>query len=197
MDRILEWLSRPVGQFIFTAPTEAFFVHLQVACTVGGLFALPIWVFHFWRFAGRALKLKERTIVLSILPYALALFFVGAAVALFVVVPLAVKFLLGYGSSRLVPMISLSEYLSFIFWMVVGFGVFFQLPLVIVTLARFGLVDPKTFVSYRRHMIVGIFLVAAVLTPGPDIVSQLVLAVPSYFLFEIALVIAKRVYPKK
>jgi sec-independent protein translocase protein TatC len=185
-----------VGQFIFTAPTEAFFIHLQVAFTVGGLCALPIWIYQLWRYVGRALRLKERSVILGILPYALLLFFVGTAVAVLLVVPTAMRFLLSYGSPTLVPMISLSEYLSFIFWMVVGFGVFFQLPLVIVTLARFGLVDPKIFVSYRRHMVVGIFLVAAVLTPGPDIVSQLVLAVPSYVLFEISLIIAKRVYRK-
>jgi sec-independent protein translocase protein TatC len=190
----LDWLARPVGQFIFTGPTEAFFAHMQVAFTMGGLAALPVWIYHVWRFAGRALKLRERSVIVGILPYALVLFFIGAAVAVFIVVPAAMKFLLNYGSPRLVPMISLREYLGFIFWMVMGFGVFFQLPLVVITLARFGIVDPNTFAGYRRHMIVGIFLAAAVLTPGPDLVSQLVLAVPSYLLFELSLIVARRVY---
>ncbi len=179
---------------MFTGPTEAFFIHIKVAMTVGGILALPVWIYHLWRYIGRALGVKERTLVVGILPWGIALFFLGMAIAIFVVVPAAMRFLLSYSSPTLKPMISLSEYLSFLFWMILGFGLFFQMPLVIVTLARFGLVDPATFVKYRRHMIVAIFVAAAALTPGPDIVSQLVLAIPSYLLFEISLLIAKRVY---
>jgi sec-independent protein translocase protein TatC len=157
---------------------------------------VPVIVYEIWQFIGKALKVKERTIVVGVIPAALSLFFLGTVIAIFVVMPAAMRFLLSYGSTTLRPMISLSEYLSFLFWMVVGFGIFFQLPLVIVTLARTGLVNPKIFSQYRRHMIVLIFLVAAFLTPGPDIFSQLVLAVPSYVLFEISLLIAQRVYPK-
>jgi sec-independent protein translocase protein TatC len=168
-----------------------------VAFGLGGLAALPIWIYQAWRFIGRALHLKERSLMVGVFPAALALFFAGTAIAVFVVVPAAMKFLLGYSSPTLQPMISLTEYIAFLFWMIVGFGIFFQLPLVIVTLARFGVVDPKTLSRYRKHAVVAIFVAAAGLTPGPDIVSQLVLAVPSYLLFEISLIIARRVYKKE
>lgn len=196
MGPVLAWLAKPVGRFVFTGPTEAFFIHVKVAFVIGGLAALPVWIFQAWQFVGRALGIKARSLILGILPVALALFFLGTAIAVFAVMPAAMRFLLSYSSPTLQPMVSIGEYLSFLFWMIVGFGVFFQLPLVIVTLARFGAVNPSTLSQYRKHAIVGIFIAAAMLTPGPDIVSQLVLATPSYLLFEISLVIARRVYPK-
>ena len=134
--------------------------------------------------------------IAGILPVAMGLFFLGTAIAVFLVIPTAMKFLLGFGSPVLRPMISIGEYLGFLFWMVVGFGVFFQLPLVIVTLARFGVVNPKTLAQYRKHAVVGIFIAAAAMTPGPDIVSQVAMALPSYLLFEVSLLIARRLYRK-
>ncbi len=192
VDRILNWLAAPVGEFVFTSPTEAFFIHIKIAFGVGCVLAFPIWIHQIWRFAGRALAVKERAWILSFLPFAIGLFFLGAAASLFLVTPAAIKFLLSYASPTLRPMISLSNYLSFVFWMIIGFGVFFQLPIVVVALAKTGVVAPETFSKYRRHVIVGIFFVAAFLTPGPDVFSQMVLAIPSYFLFEISLLIARR-----
>ncbi len=150
-----------------------------------------------WGFIGRALKLREQTLIRTIFPSAFALFFAGGALAFFVVVPAAVHFLLAYSSPILRPLISLSEYLSFLFWMIVGFGLFFQLPLVVIGLCHLGVVSPKTLGKYRRHVIVVIFIVAAFLTPGPDVFSQVVLAVPSYLLFEISLLISRRFSPKE
>lgn len=192
VDPILNWLAKPVGEFVFTAPAEAFFIHVKVALGAGCVSAFPIWIYQLWKFIGRALEIRERTLLLRVLPYGIGLFFVGSVVSLFVVTPVAIKFLLSYASPTLKPMISLSDYLSFIFWMIIGFGVFFQLPLVVVTLARTGAVHPDTFATYRPHIIVAIFLAAALLTPGPDVFSQLVMAIPSYLLFEVSLVIARR-----
>jgi sec-independent protein translocase protein TatC len=190
-------LAKPVGQFIFTAPSEAFFIHLKVAFFAGSICAFPVWMFQAWSFVGHALQLRERVLLRTIFPFAFALFFAGGALSILVVVPAAVHFLLAYGSPTLKPMISLSEYLSFIFWMILGFGLFFQLPLVVIGLCRLGIVEPKTLASYRRHVFVGIFIVSAVLTPGPDVFSQTVLAIPSYLLFEISLLISRRFAQKK
>lgn len=189
---ILNWLAKPVGEFVFTAPTEAFFIHIKVALGAGCVSAFPVWVYQAWRFVGRALAIKERTLFIGVFPFAIGFFLIGSALALFVVTPAAVKFLLSYATPTLKPMISLSDYLSFVFWMIIGFGVFFQLPLVIVTLARTGVVAPESFAAYRKYVIVGIVLAAALLTPGPDVFSQMVLAVPSYLLFEVSLIIARR-----
>jgi sec-independent protein translocase protein TatC len=150
-----------------------------------------------WGFVGRALQLRERMVVRTILPFAFVLFLTGAAIALFVVVPVAVRFLLAYSSPILRPLISLGEYLSFIFWMILGFGLFFQLPLAVIGLCKMGVVTPQKLAEYRRHVIILILIIAAVLTPGPDVFSQMVLAVPSYLLFEISLLISRRLAPKQ
>src|SRR5581483_2686564 len=107
---------------------------LKIAFFAGSVCAFPVWMFQAWGFIGRALELRERTVMRAIFPFAFALFFAGGALALFVVVPAAVHFLLAYSSPTLKPMISLTEYMSFIFWMILGFGLFFQLPLIVVGL---------------------------------------------------------------
>ncbi len=94
-------------------------------------------------------------------------------------------------------MISLDAYVSFLLWMMIGFGVFFQLPLVIVVLTKAGVVNPHELGLYRKHVLVGILVLAALLTPGPDIFSQLALSLPSYVLFGISLLIARRIYDPK
>src|SRR5262249_28405582 len=149
------------------------------------------------RFIGVALEMRERTVVLSVVPASVVLFSIGMAIAIFVVIPIAVKFLMTYSSPELRPLISLSEYLSFVFWMIVGFGLFFQVPLVIVVLARMGVVDPSVLGRYRREAFVIILIVAAFLTPGPDVFSQLALSLPAYLLFEAALFISRRWSKKK
>lgn len=185
-------MAKPVGEFVYTSPTEALMIRFKIAGCVGGVFAFPVVLYQGWKFVERALHLKERTLVMSVLPASFALFLLGAVLAIFVVVPAAVKFLMGYSSPYLRPMISLESYLSFVFWLIVGFGVFFQLPLVVVALSRAGIVDPNKIAGYRGHVFVGIFIVAAFLTPGPDVFSQLVMALPSYILFEISLLLARR-----
>lgn len=197
VDHILNWLAKPVGEFVFTAPTEAFFIELKISLGVGVIAAFPIFLYQIWKYVGIALQPKERSFVLSVLPFSFLLFLLGLGLALFGVVPIAVKFLLGFSSTSLRPMISLGSYLSFVFWMIIGFGVLFQLPMVVVALTRSGLVEVKKMASYRRHVLVGVFLAAAMLTPGPDVFSQLLLAVPAYLLFEVSLLISRRPFSKK
>jgi sec-independent protein translocase protein TatC len=141
-----------------------------------------------------ALKWKERSLLVTVVPAASLLFILGMALSLFGVSPIAVKFLLNFSSPHLIPMISLDAYISFLMWMMIGFGVFFQLPLIIVVLTKAGVVNPHQLGLYRKHVLVGILVVAAVLTPGPDVFSQLMLSAPSYILFELSLVVARRIY---
>ncbi len=192
VDPILTWLAKPVGDFIFTAPTEALFVRLKISMGCGALFTFPISLYHMWRFIEIALKRKERSIVLMTVPISCLLFFLGMGLGLFVIVPTAAKMLLQFSSPHLRPFISIQSYLSFLFWMIMGFGILFQLPLVIVVLCQAGVVKPETLSLYRRHVFIGILIIAAVLTPGPDIFSQLTLTLPTYLLFEVSLFIAHR-----
>jgi len=196
VDKALAWLARPVGSFVFTSPAEAFLIRLKLAASMGVIAAFPFFLYQIWRFVEVALELKERSLVRSILPASCFLFYFGGVLALFGVVPFAARFLLAFRGPYLRPMISLGAYLSFVTWMIIGFGMFFQLPLAIVALSRARIVNPWKLGLYRKHAVVGILIGSAVLTPGPDVVSQMVLAVPSYLLFEVSLILARRVYPR-
>lgn len=193
-DPILTWLAKPVGEFVFTTPTEAFFIRLKISLGVGIVCSFPFYLYQLWRFVEVALKWKERSLLVTVVPAASLLFIFGMALSLFGVAPIAVKFLLNFSSPHLRPMISLDAYISFLLWMMIGFGVFFQMPLVIVVLTKAGVLNPHELGLYRKHVLVGILVMAALLTPGPDIFSQLALSLPSYVLFEISLLIARRIY---
>lgn len=171
-------------------------VRLKIALGTGFITAFPVILYQAWRFVEIALDFKARSLIVRILPVSCVLFFFGMGLALFGVVPLAVRFLLEFSSPALRPMISLSAYLSFVIWMVVAFGLFFQLPLVVVVLCRTGVVEPATLAGYRRQVLVGILVLSAVMTPGPDLISFAILAIPSYLLFEVSLFFATRLTPR-
>lgn len=195
-DRALEWLAKPVGNFIFMSPAEAFLTRMQLAASMGVILAFPYFLYQIWRFVEVALNVTERRLVGSVLPASCTLFYFGGLLALFGVVPFAAHFLLAFSGPYLKPMISLDSYLTFVTWMIIGFGVFFQLPLAIVALSKAGIINPYKLTLYRRHAIVVIVACSAFLTPGPDVISQMILAIPSYLLFEVSLILAKRAYPK-
>lgn len=193
MDPVLAWLAKPVGTFIFTSPAEAFLSRMKVAAGCGLLFAFPVVMYQVWSFVEVALEMRERRLILGVMPASCLLFYLGVGLAMFGIVPIAARFLLGFSGPVLQPMISLRAYLSFVVWMSLGFGLFFQVPVAIVVLSRMGVINPWRLSAYRAHAVIATLIAAAVLTPGPDIVSQLLLAIPAYILFEISLVIARRV----
>lgn len=197
VDPIINWLAKPIGQFVFTTPTEALFVRLKLALSMGVIFSFPVFTYHLWRFIEIALHARERSLIVAVVPIACVLFVGGILIALFIVAPLSVKLLLQFSTPTLRPMISIQSYLSFLFWMVIGFGLLFQLPLIILMLCQSGVVSADTLKTYRKHVLIILLILAAFLTPGPDVVSQVILAVPAYFLFEIALWIAGGIARKK
>jgi len=189
----IRWLAHPVGTFYFSTPYEAFMCRIQVAGAMAVAVAFPIAAFQLWKFIEVALEANERKMALSILPASCALFYFGGLLAVFGVVPIGAKMLLQFGGPVLHPLISLDSYLSFVIWMAIGFGVFFQVPVAVVVLSRLGLINPHKLSNYRSHAIVATLIIAAVLTPGPDVISQMMLAIPAYTLFEVSLIIARRV----
>lgn len=196
VEPILQLLIKPVGRVVFTAPTEAFFVRLKVAALSGAFLSLPIVLYQVWRFVGVGLTPTERRSTLSLLPFSLLLFVGGAAFAFFAILPVGVKFLLGYQTESLVPMISVGAYTSFATAFVLAFGLVFQLPIVILFLARIGVVTPASLVAGRRYALLGIVVLSAVLTPGGDVVSQALMAIPTYLLYEASIWIARAFAPK-
>lgn len=197
VEPILALLIRPVGRVVFLAPTEAFFVRLKVAALAGAFLSLPVVLYQVWRFVGVGLTRTERRYALSLLPFSLLLFVGGAAFAFFAILPVGVRFLLGYQTEQLTPMISIGAYTSFATAFVLAFGVVFQLPVVVLFLARLGIVTPASLAAGRRYALLGIVVLSAVLTPGGDVVSQVLMALPTYLLYEGSIWIARVVAPKR
>lgn len=195
VDQVIALLARPAGGFVFFGPTEAFMVRLNIALMLGLFLSIPIIIYELWRFVGVALAPSERRLVFSLLPASYALFSAGAACAWIVVIPTATRFLLGFSSADLKPMISIQAYISFVAWLVAAFGVMFQLPLFVLFLVKAGIATPDTLAGYRRHVLLGLAIAAALFTPGPDFFSQMALLVPTYLLFELSLLIARWTSP--
>ena len=194
--RLLSWLIQPAGQLVFTSPGEAFGAHITVAVTAGFVLSFPFILYQLWMFAAAALKPDERRFIVFFGPLSLLFFLSGVAFAFFVAVPMAYRFLMGFASSELVPMVSVGNYMGFLGNMVVAFGVAFELPLVMAFLAKIGIATPEFLRQKRRHAVIIILIVAAVLTP-PDVVSQVLLAAPMLALYELGIIFTRMAYKHK
>ena len=178
------------GKIIYTDIFEAFFAEIKVAFFSAMMVAFPVIATQVWRFVAPGLYAKEKRAFLPFLLMTPILFMSGAALAYFVAMPVALEFLLGYsgnvGGVAQEALPGVGNYLSFVTKFIFGFGVGFLLPVLLMLLERAGLVTRTQLRDGRRYAIVGAFVVAAVLTP-PDIVSQLLLAVPLCLLYELAI----------
>lgn len=183
--RILEWMVRdlPVEHLVFYAPAEAFMVRTKLSFVLGALTAFPYISYRVWRFVTPGLFRTERGRVMPIVGWSIVLFYVGVAFCYFMVAPGVLTFLLGYGTEHIRPMITVSAYFNTVAQMCLVFGVVFQLPIVIFFLSVTGLVPARTFLRKWRFAIVIIFIVAAVATPSPDPVSQVLMATPLCVLY--------------
>lgn len=185
--RLLTWLAGPAGQLIFLAPTEAFFNRLKVAFFCGLIVSLPAILYQVWAFTACALGRDIRRHAALILPASYLLFLAGGAMAIFLVVPAALRFLTAYGTEAVRPSLALGQYVGFVTWLAVAFGTVFQIPLVLLFLNRAGVVSRAGLAGKRRYFYFAGFVAAALMTPGPDVFSQLALALPIVGLFEISL----------
>ena len=181
---------------VFFAPADAFLVRFNTALLSGLIAASPVVFYELFRFVSPGLYPHEKRAVLPLAFAASALFVTGCVFAFFAVVPFTLQFLLGYATPDLRPQISVTQYLSFVSTLVLSFGLAFNLPVLIIGLAWMGVVDAAFLARYRPHAVVLIFIAAAVLTP-PDVLSQIVLAVPMVLLYEASLLGARVVGRKK
>lgn len=175
------------GRLIYTKLYEAFFVEIKVALFAAFMVSFPIVANQLWAFIAPGLYAREKKAFLPFLIATPILFMMGASLAYFVVMPMAFRWFLGFeGMAGGLPQEALpamGEYLDLVMRFIIAFGVSFLLPVLLLLLNRAGLVSRQQLVATRRYVIVAIFIVAALITP-PDIVSQIVLAVPLLLLFE-------------
>ncbi|MGM0626766.1 MAG: twin-arginine translocase subunit TatC [Candidatus Fermentibacterota bacterium] len=172
------------------APTEAFVVHLKAALVAGVVIASPVVYYQFWRFVSPGLHGRERRPVIAATALSVLLFVGGVAFAWALMLRPAIALFRSFEGGRVVGAWSLSSYVGFLGRFVLAFGLAFQLPIVVLLLASLGIVSPQTMGRYRRHLIVGLLVAAALLTP-PDPMTQLALSAPLYLLFELSLLLAR------
>jgi sec-independent protein translocase protein TatC len=187
----------PEHKLVYTHPSEGFTVILNASLTIGTVLAAPVVIYQVWAFLSPALHKHERRVGIGVLFSGLLLFISGASLAYFVVVPLALPWLMGFAGPSLVPLITAEEYFSFVFAMVLTFGVSFELPIVVLALAVLGIVTPQFLSKYRRHAIVLIVIIGAFLTPGDLVWTTVALSVPLYALYEISVAASYVIYRRK
>jgi len=202
-DTILGIMLRPYNQavstltngeskkLIFLTPTGGFMIHLKLSIFAGLILAIPVVFYQIWQFVVPGLYDRERRYVPLVVFFSTICFLSGALFCYFFVLPYGLNFLLGYETRDLVATISVNEYLEFISMLILVFGVLFELPILSFFLTRIGFLTPAFMRHYRRHGIVVMFILAAILTPTTDVFSQLLLAGPLVILYEISILVSK------
>lgn len=179
------------GKIIFTGLTEAFFTYLKVALISGIMLAFPYLAFEFWMFVTPGLYKSEKKIIAPAI-FLSAFFFVGGALfGYFAAFPFGFSFFLSFSNENIEALPSMKEYMSLASLMLLAFGAVFETPLVITILAKLGIVSADFLKKNRKYAVVIIFIIAAIITPGPDVMSQCIMAGPLLILYEISIIGAK------
>jgi sec-independent protein translocase protein TatC len=201
--KLLDVLQAPIAPYlkgaklVYTHPGDPFSITLTTAFIVGTIIALPVIIYQVWGFLSPALYKHEKRVVIPLLVGAVALFAAGAAMAYLVILPVTLKFLLGFQSASLAPMITAAEYFGFATTMALALGALFELPILIVGLTALGLVRPWMLARWRRHALVLAFVVAAIISPGDFIGTTVLMAVPLYVLYEVSIGLSAIVYRRQ
>jgi len=178
---------RPFGQL---------FLYFQVAMIAGFIISLPNIFYQFWKFVAPALKENEKKYISSIVIFSTICFLIGILFAYYVMLPITLKFAAQFGTEQIENNFAIKEYLSIIISIMLAAGLVFELPMLSFILSKIGILTPKLMQKYRRHAIVVIMILAAILTPGTDPVAQLLLAIPLVLLYEISIFVSK-IFQKK
>lgn len=196
-ERTLALLLKPATdrgvKLVYLTPTEPFFVMLKIAIFTGVILATPIILWEVWSFVLPALRSSEKRLLALVVPASVILFVVGIVFGYMTVFKFGINFFINFATSQVIaltPTFKLSDYLSFAISFLLPFGIIFELPLVVLVLAKIGIVSSRFLAKKRKYAILIIFVVAAIITPTPDVFTQTFVAGPMYLLYEISILIA-------
>jgi len=191
---VVAMLSAPIPgdePLFFTGLGDAFAIRLKIAFVIGVIMAMPVLLYQGWQFIAPGLTANERRMARPWIPLALFFFALGVTIA-YIVLPFAATFLLGFTTPDLQPLITAGSYFDFVTTMFLAFGLVMEFPIVLYGLSRVGIATSARLGASRRYVILAIAIFAAVVTPGGDLVSPLVLGGTMYLLFELTLFVIKR-----
>ena len=208
-NNILDWIIAPLQEVlkelqnssvlvdgkITTRKVEgAFFVALKVSFFASFIFSLPVILSQIWKFIAPGLYSHEKKLIIPFVLGGTIMFVTGSLFAYYVVTPFGFEFLITFGSKNFIPYINIEDYIGFFIKLMIGFGIAFELPIFILFFAKLGLVTDQTLKDFFRYAIVIILIISAILTP-PDVLTQMLMAVPLILLYGISIIIAKVVNP--
>ncbi len=173
---------RPYGQLM---------LYMEIVFIAGVILSIPNTLYQLWKFVEPALFPHERKYITSIVFFSTLFFLLGGAFGYFVLIPKALSFFSGFGSTNIENIIDVQAYFGFVVGMVLACAVVFELPMLSFFLAKLGILTPQFMRKYRRHAIIVILLVAAAITPAPDVASQIMVAIPLYLLYEVSIIVVK------
>jgi sec-independent protein translocase protein TatC len=198
-NKLYAWLAEPLlrnlpagGQLVAIEVASPFFTPLKLAFCTALVVAMPVVLYQLWAFVAPGLYRHEKRLGLPLLVSSVVLFYLGGAFAYFLVLPMVFSFLARITPQGVAMMTDISKYLDFVLVIFFAFGLCFEVPVAVVILVALGWVTPRQLTESRGYVIVGAFVVAAILTP-PDVVSQIMLAIPMCLLYEVGIVAARAV----
>ena len=190
-DFLVKWsFSYQNAQLNFFSPMEVFLINLKIGFVFSFVLGFPYIIYQIWKFILPALYDKEKNFLKTAVFCSSFLFILGAAICVGFVLPLIIKFSMSFATENIKPILGISNFLGLSGWLMLAFGLMFQFPIAIYFLVKFDIVSIETFKNKRPYIIIFLLISAAILTP-PDIISQLLLFVPTYLLFELGIIFAK------
>jgi sec-independent protein translocase protein TatC len=193
--KILAVLKAPssgvIGKLIFFDPAEAFMVHIKIALITGVMISMPVILYQLWVFISPALGSETKRHGALFLFSSVTTFICGASFGFFILLPIAIKFLLSFSTESLEPLISVSSYMSFALGLILGSGLVFEMPALSFILSKAGMINHRFLRRVWKYAVIVIFIIAAVVTPTPDIFNMTILAVPMLFLYELSIWVSK------
>ncbi len=197
-DWLFKVLTKPLADVMpaesfmtYTALPEAFFIYMKLALFASIFLTSPFCLYQIWKFISPGLHSREKRYVVPFVLASSSLFIGGVLFGYFIVLPPAFRFFVSFSSDFLKPMFSLKEYLSISLKFLLGFGASFQLPVFLFFMTKIGIVNSRILAKQRRYAILAIFIVAAILPPSPDAITQILMALPLIVLYEIGIVVAR------
>ncbi len=195
-DTLFEWIrwplkvASPPGKTIalnYLRIGEGFNVRIKLAIMTGVFISIPITGYQLWRFIAPGLHAHEKRNVLPLVFWSSILFLAGSSMCFFWVMPITIKFLLAIAPQDVNPVLTINEYINFVMWTTISFGVVFQLPLVALFLGKLGVINWRMLSKGRRYAVIVIAIAAAVITPSTDALTMTMLGLPLYLLYEISI----------